>query len=40
MRLIATEGSMLTFLGLLKYDFSNDSVSLADPLAFIGGGKT
>jgi hypothetical protein len=40
MRLFAAEGSMLTFLGLLHYDLSSDTVSISDPLAFIGGGKT
>jgi hypothetical protein len=37
-KVLAVEGSTLTFLGLLKYDNDTDEVILAEPIAFIGGG--
>ena len=38
--MIATEGSLLTFIGKISYDVSNDEITLIDNLGFVGGGLT
>lgn len=35
---IAAEGSVLTLIGKISYDITNDEFSLTDSLGFIGGG--
>lgn len=35
---IASEGSLLTLIGKISYDLTNDEFSLTDSLGIIGGG--
>lgn len=37
-KVLAIEGSTLTFLGNLTYNMSEDKVTLDNPIAFVGGG--
>lgn len=37
-KMVATEGSMLTLVGRIVYDLDTDQFSFEDALAFVGGG--